>query len=241
MRELDYKSKKRIRIAAVIIIILLLLFWLLYTFTKGNKTAEAVENLEGQEISQENENKNTNNLENNTADDNTSVISNTEENNTATAVDTTNVARRNRVNNAQTNRQTNIAQNNAQNNNNNNNNNGQTTIVTLIGRTNIELNINDVFNDEGVTVNDGSPVTTEYYFARNEDSDVWEKVDTINTSLPGSYKILYTVGSGVYKRTLKIVDNEAPVLTLNGETRISLEFGRDTYTRIRCISNRKFK
>ena len=238
MRELDYKSKKRIRIAAVIIIILLLLFWLLYTFTKGNKTAEAVENLDGQSISQEDENKNTNNSEeNNIVDNNTSVISNTEENNTATVGDTTNVARRNRVNNAQTNRQTtnNVAQNteNTQNNaQNNNNNNEQTTIVTLIGRTNIELNINDVFNDEGVTVNDGSPVTTEYYFARNEDSDVWEKADTIDTSLPGSYKILYTVGSGVYKRTLKIVDNEAPVLTLNGETRISLEFGRDTYTEL---------
>ncbi|MFW5960687.1 MAG: DUF5011 domain-containing protein, partial [Chitinivibrionales bacterium] len=97
--------------------------------------------------------------------------------------------------------------------------------ITLIGETEMLLEVNQEYNDPGATAVD------------NRDGDITERIEVsgeVNTSIPGTYRIDYSVtdnagNTGTAQRAVTVPDNEPPVITLKGDNPYTLSIG-DVYT-----------
>ncbi|MDA7558748.1 DUF5011 domain-containing protein [Flavobacteriaceae bacterium] len=100
-------------------------------------------------------------------------------------------------------------------------------IITLVGSSNISLEQGDTYSEQGATAID------------NVDGDISDSItiggDTINTSVVGSYDVLYSVSDGAgnfaqVSRTVVVsLDTTAPLIILNGFSEVNLNVG-DTYS-----------
>ena len=93
-------------------------------------------------------------------------------------------------------------------------------VVTLNGNSNININFNGTYNEEGATALDDCdgvlPVTVGG--------------DTVDTSTYNTYTVEYlstdsSGNTGIARRTINILDTIAPVVTLNGNSSINVECG----------------
>lgn len=96
--------------------------------------------------------------------------------------------------------------------------------ITLTGETEVTVNVGSVYNDAGATAND------------NVDGDITGDIATVNgvdTSVPGTYTVKYnvedTAGNTAAEvvRTVNVVDNEIPVITLVGEAEVNVTVGSE--------------
>ncbi|WOD45088.1 immunoglobulin-like domain-containing protein [Hwangdonia lutea] len=101
-------------------------------------------------------------------------------------------------------------------------------VITLNGASSIDLNVGDVYIEQGATAND------------NKDGDITANIiiggDVVDTNTVGTYVVTYnvsdTAGNAATQitRTVNVVpDTKAPVITLNGASTIDLNVG-DVYT-----------
>jgi hypothetical protein len=100
---------------------------------------------------------------------------------------------------------------------------GDPPVITLIGAAVIDLSVGDTFSDPGVTASD------------DVDGDLTSNVvvggDTVNTAVPGTYVISYNVSdlagnaAAEVTRTVIVIDDEPPVITLIGAAAIDLNVG----------------
>ena len=99
-------------------------------------------------------------------------------------------------------------------------------MITLNGDTQITVEVGSTYTDLGATASD------------NYDGDITADIVTVNnvdTSVIGSYTVTYNVtddaGNAATEvtRTVNVTDTTAPVITLNGDTQITVEVGT-TYT-----------
>ena len=120
------------------------------------------------------------------------------------------------------------------------NNSGTTTptditppIITLNGQSSISLSVGDSYTEQGATAND------------NVDGNLTNNIvinGSVDTSSPGTYMVTYTVNdasnnTSSIARTITInPDTTVPVITLNGQSSISLTVG-DTYTEQGATAN----
>jgi hypothetical protein len=96
-------------------------------------------------------------------------------------------------------------------------------IVTLVGDTEVTIEVGSSYRDAGVTAYD----KFEGYLTPT----ISGKVDT---AVPGTYKKTFTAtdsagNSASVTRTIKVVDSESPVVRLNGDESITIYVG-DSYT-----------
>lgn len=91
--------------------------------------------------------------------------------------------------------------------------------ISLIGETEVTVNVGSVYNDAGATAND------------NVDGDISGNIVTVNpvdTSVPGTYYVTYnvedTAGNAAVAvvRTVNVEDNEVPVITLVGKAEVNV-------------------
>ena len=99
-------------------------------------------------------------------------------------------------------------------------------VITLVGDAQITVEVGSTYTDLGATASD------------NYDGDITADIVTVNnvdTSVIGSYTVTYNVtdSSGndatEVTRTVSVTDTTAPVITLVGDTQITVEVG-STYT-----------
>lgn len=99
-------------------------------------------------------------------------------------------------------------------------------VITLNGAATINLNIGDTYNELGATATD------------NVDGNLNSSIvttGTVDTNIVGIYTVNYNVSDAAgnaatqVSRTINVIDNIAPVITLNGASTINLNVG-DTYT-----------
>ena len=99
--------------------------------------------------------------------------------------------------------------------------------ITLLGISPMNLSVGDTYTDPGATASD------------NVDGDITGNIvvagDTVNTAAVGTYVVTYTVSDAAgnpatqVTRTVNVVDNIAPVITLLGVSPLNLSVG-DIYT-----------
>lgn len=94
----------------------------------------------------------------------------------------------------------------------------QAPALTLVGGNQISINIGDSYVEQGVSVvdNSGTSITPTVS-------------GTVDTTKVGQYVITYTAvdpsgNSANITRTVSVVDNVAPVITLNGEAEVTLDY-----------------
>lgn len=96
--------------------------------------------------------------------------------------------------------------------------------ITLTGETEVTVNVGSVYNDAGATAND------------NVDGDITGDIATVNgvdTSVPGTYTVKYNVEdtagnmAAEVVRTVNVVDNEIPIITLVGEAEVNVTEGSE--------------
>ena len=115
-------------------------------------------------------------------------------------------------------------------------------VVTITDSNKYQLEVHSPYVEKGYHAEDAvdknvtDRVTKKYQFQAKGSSN-WEVVNDIDTSKLGIYKITYIFtdkagneASG--SRVVEIVDTTAPLLTLNGDAKITLEYGRDTYVEL---------
>lgn len=93
--------------------------------------------------------------------------------------------------------------------------------ITLNGDDKVTVNVGDKYEDQGATAKD------------NIDGDLTDQIKTsgeVNTDKPGEYTITYTVldnagNEATAKRTVMVVDNVKPEITLNGDNPMKIEKG----------------
>ena len=97
-------------------------------------------------------------------------------------------------------------------------------VITLVGDAEITVEVGSTYTDLGATASD------------NYDGDISADIVTVNnvnTSVIGSYTVTYNVSDDVnateVTRTVSVTDTTAPVITLVGDTQITVEVGT-TYT-----------
>ncbi len=101
-------------------------------------------------------------------------------------------------------------------------------VITLNGASTINLNVGDIYNEQGATATD------------NVDGNLTSSIiiggDTVNTSAGGTYVVTYNVSDAAgnnateVTRTVNVIpDTTAPVITLVGSASISLQLG-DSYS-----------
>ena len=99
-------------------------------------------------------------------------------------------------------------------------------VITLVGDTQITVEVGSTYTDLGATASD------------NYDGDISADIVTVNnvdTSVIGSYTVTYNVSDDAgnaateVTRTVNVTDTTAPVITLVGDTQITVEVG-STYT-----------
>ena len=99
-------------------------------------------------------------------------------------------------------------------------------VITLVGDTQITVEVGSTYTDLGATASD------------NYDGDITADIVTVNnvdTSVIGSYTVTYNVtdssgnAASEVTRTVSVTDTTAPVITLVGDTQITVEVG-STYT-----------
>ena len=99
-------------------------------------------------------------------------------------------------------------------------------VITLVGDAEITVEVGSTYTDLGATASD------------NYDGDITADIVTVNnvdTSVIGSYTVTYNVSDDAgnaaseVTRTVSVTDTTAPVITLNGDTQITVEVG-STYT-----------
>ncbi|MFD1161272.1 immunoglobulin-like domain-containing protein [Hwangdonia seohaensis] len=101
-------------------------------------------------------------------------------------------------------------------------------VITLNGASTINLNVGDVYTEQGATAND------------NKDGDITASIvvagDVVDTNTAGTYVVTYNVSDAAgnaatqVTRTVNVIpDTTAPVITLNGASTINLNVG-DVYT-----------
>ncbi|WP_204244180.1 immunoglobulin-like domain-containing protein, partial [Wocania ichthyoenteri] len=108
-------------------------------------------------------------------------------------------------------------------------------VITLNGASTIDLNVGDVYTEQGATAND------------NKDGDITASVvvagDVVDTNTAGTYVVTYNVSDAAgnaatqVTRTVNVIpDTTAPVITLNGASTIDLNVG-DVYTEQGATAN----
>ncbi len=108
-------------------------------------------------------------------------------------------------------------------------------VITLTGASTINLNIGDVYTEQGATAND------------NIDGDITANIiiggDTVDANTAGTYTVTYNVSDAAgnaattVTRTVNVVpDTTAPVITLTGASTINLNIG-DAYTEEGATAN----
>ena len=99
-------------------------------------------------------------------------------------------------------------------------------VITLVGDAQITVEVGSTYTDLGATASD------------NYDGDITADIVTVNnvdTSVIGSYTVTYNVSDDAgnaateVTRTVNVTDTTAPVITLVGDTQITVEVG-STYT-----------
>ncbi|MDM5264393.1 DUF5011 domain-containing protein [Sulfurovum sp. XTW-4] len=100
---------------------------------------------------------------------------------------------------------------------------GDTTapVITITGNTNVDVEVDTTYSDAGATATD------------NLDGDITGSINTVNlvdTTVLGTYSVNYSVSdragnSAEANRTVNVVDTQAPVIILNGDTNITIEVG----------------
>ena len=99
-------------------------------------------------------------------------------------------------------------------------------VITLVGDAEITVEVGSTYTDLGATASD------------NSDGDISADIVTVNnvdTSVIGSYTVTYNVtdssgnAASEVTRTVSVTDTTAPVITLVGDTQITVEVG-STYT-----------
>jgi len=99
-------------------------------------------------------------------------------------------------------------------------------VITLEGESTVTLEVGTTYTDYGATASD------------NYDGDITSNIVTVNnvdTSVVGTYTVTYNVSdtngneSEEVTRTVNVVDTTVPVITLEGESTVTLEVGT-TYT-----------
>jgi len=93
--------------------------------------------------------------------------------------------------------------------------------ITITGEADVLVEVNTTYEDAGATVTD------------NVDSDlVIETVNTVDPNTVGSYTVTYTatdsagnVATAVRNVTVKVFDHQKPVITLNGNSSVSIVVG----------------
>ena len=103
------------------------------------------------------------------------------------------------------------------------NNTNDAPTLSLIGASPINLGTGDTFSDPGASASD------------EEDGNITSSIvvggDTVNTAVPGSYVITYDVtdsggaAAPTVTRTVNVIDDDPPVITLSGSTTINLNVG----------------
>ena len=98
-------------------------------------------------------------------------------------------------------------------------------VITITGGTPVNVDHNGSYADEGATATDNVDGTVSVT------SDA--TVDSVNTTTVGSYEISYTATDAAgneasVTRTINVVDNTAPVITVTGDTAITV-FQNSTY------------
>ena len=100
-------------------------------------------------------------------------------------------------------------------------------VIALIGSSPIDLNLGDIYNEQGATASD------------NIDGDISSNIvisgDIVNTNNVGTYNVTYNVSDNAGNAAIEVIrvvnvlpDAIAPIITLNGTASISLNVG-DTY------------
>ena len=98
---------------------------------------------------------------------------------------------------------------------------GEAPVITLNGENPMTVDYGSTFNDPGAKAND------------NLDGDISDQIvvtGEVDTHKVGSYTLTYTVSdragnTATAERTVKVVDNEKPVITLNGDNPMTVEMG----------------
>ena len=99
-------------------------------------------------------------------------------------------------------------------------------VITLVGDTQITVEVGSTYTDLGATASD------------NYDGDITTDIVTVNnvdTSVIGTYTVTYNVSDDAgnaateVTRVVNVTDTTAPVITLVGDTQITVEVGT-TYT-----------
>lgn len=94
-------------------------------------------------------------------------------------------------------------------------------VITLIGSSSINLSVGDTYTESGATAAD------------NLDGNLTSSIitsGTVDTASGGSYTVTYTVtdsegNTGEAFRTVNVIDGNAPVITLDGDTVIYIDYG----------------
>lgn len=94
-------------------------------------------------------------------------------------------------------------------------------VLTLIGEDTITISAGDVWSEPGCTASD------------NVDGDLTDQIvitGEVDPAVPGSYLIIYEVSdtyqnTAKIERTIQVVDTTAPVITLTGESKITITEG----------------
>ena len=104
-------------------------------------------------------------------------------------------------------------------------------MITLVGDTEITVEVGSTYTDLGATASD------------NYDGDITADIVTVNNvnvNTAGQYVITYNVtdssgnDASEVTRTVNVTDTTAPVITLVGDTEITVEVG-STYTDLGCL------
>ena len=100
-------------------------------------------------------------------------------------------------------------------------------VITLVGDTQITVEVGSTYTDLGATASD------------NYDGDISADIviggESVDTSTVGQYTVTYNVSDSSgndateVTRTVNVTDTTAPVITLVGDTQITVEVG-STYT-----------
>jgi surface protein len=106
-------------------------------------------------------------------------------------------------------------------------------VITLVGESTVTLEVGTTYTDEGASASD------------NYDGDITSNiviVNNVDTSVVGTYTVTYNVSDSngneaeEVTRTVQIVDTTVPVITLEGESTVTLEVGT-TYSDAGAIAS----
>ena len=87
----------------------------------------------------------------------------------------------------------------------------------LIGKNKVEVLYGDTYQDQGYTANILSLSLNEYVEVENN----------VDTNKVGTYKVVYKLPFKTLERKIKVIDNEEPIIDLNGENDIELLVGSE--------------